>query len=480
MKKFAAYVPMGIICIGIILRLREYAANRSLWVDEAFIALNIIHKSYRQLLGQLDYLQHAPFVFLWIERGVTQLLGTGEYALRFFPLACGIVGLVLFYRLSRKVLDAGAATVALTVFALSDLLIYYSAEVKQYSLDVLVGILVYLVLLHKPRKGIVVLAGLGAMFLIHPAIFILAGIGLVFALRALGHKNYVLFWQWAGIGAVWAAAYAVYYAVFVRGYFDNSLFLTYWQYVVLFPAGVADIRSNTGGAVSLFIQLLGTPSYILGLVTAGVGAAALFKKNSLHALLLAAPIGITWIASGLHLYPFAARLWLFLVPAVIIYIAEGSVVVFGHLGSSHSLYLKSIAWVIFPVLFYGSVRTAIVYTGKPRMVEEMRPVAAYYQAHKRDGDRTYIYYAAKAPFLYYQERLHSTSSDIVFGVQSRDNWEAYKTDVDTLRGNARVWILFSHAIIPEDAYITQYLDTIGRRIDVYQTTGASAYLYALR
>jgi predicted membrane-bound mannosyltransferase len=78
-----------VICllfIGIILRIWQYAANRSLWLDEAALALNIVNRSFIGLLLPLDNNQQAPLGFLIIQKAFTIVLGNSEYSLRLFPL----------------------------------------------------------------------------------------------------------------------------------------------------------------------------------------------------------------------------------------------------------------------------------------------------------------------------------------------------------------------------------------------------------
>jgi len=59
----------------------------------------------------------------------------------------------------------------------------------------------------------------------------------------------------------------------------------------------------------------------------------------------------------------------------------------------------------------------------------------------------------------------------------------YQEDLDKLRGQKRVWILFSHIWrtggVDEEVLFLNYLDMIGSRLDSIQATGASAYLYDL-
>ncbi|MDE5108199.1 MAG: hypothetical protein O4808_14405, partial [Trichodesmium sp. St17_bin3_1_1] len=57
-----------IIAFGVALRLIQYLSNRSLWADEAVLALNIVNRSYLELMQPLDYDQGAPIGFLIVEK----------------------------------------------------------------------------------------------------------------------------------------------------------------------------------------------------------------------------------------------------------------------------------------------------------------------------------------------------------------------------------------------------------------------------
>lgn len=52
-------IVLGIFA-GVYLRYKHYTANRSLWLDTAALAVNIIERSYADLLTRLDIGQHAP------------------------------------------------------------------------------------------------------------------------------------------------------------------------------------------------------------------------------------------------------------------------------------------------------------------------------------------------------------------------------------------------------------------------------------
>ena len=72
-----------------VLRLGRYVSDRSLWLDESLLALNLTTRSYRGLLETLDFNQGAPIGFLWAERLVLGALGDSELSLRLFPLSLG-------------------------------------------------------------------------------------------------------------------------------------------------------------------------------------------------------------------------------------------------------------------------------------------------------------------------------------------------------------------------------------------------------
>src|SRR5690349_13824749 len=137
-------LPWLVIGLGMFLRLAQYAFNRSLWYDEANIAANIIDRSMAGLLQPLDYDQGAPIGFLLLEKLAVQALGPSEYALRLIPFLFGSIALVVFYEVAKRYISPNAVLIALYLFALSDTLIYYSSEVKQYSSDVAIALIVLL------------------------------------------------------------------------------------------------------------------------------------------------------------------------------------------------------------------------------------------------------------------------------------------------------------------------------------------------
>src|SRR4051794_34950265 len=75
---YAAILFIAIIA-GIGLRLWQYLAHASLWLDEAALARNIIDRSSLGLITPLDYGQTAPPAFLLVEKAAVAVLGNNEF-----------------------------------------------------------------------------------------------------------------------------------------------------------------------------------------------------------------------------------------------------------------------------------------------------------------------------------------------------------------------------------------------------------------
>src|SRR5215208_6687635 len=106
-----------LLLLGALLRIRQYLTGRSLWVDEAMLALNIVNRNFGGMFQPLDYDQGAPIGFLLIEKLFNSLLGKNEFALRLFPLLVGLLSLWLFHLLLRRVTNKAGLFTALALFA---------------------------------------------------------------------------------------------------------------------------------------------------------------------------------------------------------------------------------------------------------------------------------------------------------------------------------------------------------------------------
>ena len=205
---FPRWLPWVLIAVGAALRIAHYASNRSLWIDEAMLAPNIIDRSVWDVFAPLHNYQGCPPGFLVLARLAVAAFGRKELALRLVPLLSGLLSLYLFWVLARRWLAAKGALFALGLFAIAGTLVYYSAEAKQYSTDVLCAVALYLVVTRYMRDGptvrvlgMLAVTGAVAIWVSHPAAFILAGVGTTLALDRAWKRQWVDFSRLSAVGA---------------------------------------------------------------------------------------------------------------------------------------------------------------------------------------------------------------------------------------------------------------------------------------
>lgn len=173
------------IWVGVIARVIRYYLCFPLWDDESFLCVNLISRSYAQLLQPLDYHQVAPVLFLWMERTCVLLGGFSEYSLRLVPFVCSIASLFLFRQVAVRLLSGPALVCAVAIFAVSYPGIRYAAEAKPYCTDMFVGLMLLSVVVqwHSCRNvrwliGLAVLMPV-ALGISYPAVFAAGGLSLV-------------------------------------------------------------------------------------------------------------------------------------------------------------------------------------------------------------------------------------------------------------------------------------------------------------
>lgn len=494
-----------LILIGAALRVWQYLANSSLWVDEAALARNIIERPMTALFGGLDYAQVAPPGFLLIQKAMVAALGSSEYALRLFPLLCGIGGLVIFARLAGNILEGWAAPFAVGLFALGSPFVFFSSQAKQYSSDTAASLLVTSAAIWMQRhpdhirRG-VVLGTIGAcvVWVSQPAFFVVAGVGASMAAVALLDRQRSRLGPLLTVEIMWGFSLIVAAVIALRTVspMDRSYLDWYWEggFWPIPPRSRADLlwpwhqltwafgafgsgpRRTNGG--------LNYPWSPVFLVIMLVGYVALWKRRRNVALALAAPALLALAASAFQLYPFTGRLVVFLTPSFLLATAAGA----------HSLLaawpkrLEFATPALLAVLGGAPVYAAITAL-PPERIEHIRPIVASIATRRERDDAVYVYYGAGQAWLYYAPRFGLATSDVTVGRCSAGDPRAYLRELDRFRGRPRLWVVATHLIrgTAELELLNAYLDAMGRRLDsivISATTdaprqGAYAFLYDL-
>jgi len=476
------WLTASAISVGIVLRLLAYFRNGSLWFDEAALALNIIDRPLLSLFGSLEFHQGAPVGFLAVEKIVSSILGPGELALRLFPLISGLLTVLLVTDVARLYVSPGVVPLATALVAVNPSLINYSSEAKQYSSDALVTLVLLLAFarlaksdLHGKKMVVFALIGSIAVWLSHPAVFLLASAAVVFLLST--HTDKSRFVRLICILAIWTASFAASYVLSLRRLEGDGFLVNFWaQYfpprpigslhtlLWLFDAFLISFRDPAGLAT--------VPA--MGLFVAG--CAGLFKRNQALGWIVSGSCLALVLAAFVHRYPLGSRLLIFAVPVILLLVAEGVATVSIRLPYGK---LAQVAVGCF-VLFQPFVNAVRGLAGTQR--DDIRPVIEYVEAHGHPSDVWYVYSEAELQMRYYSEVL-GLRANWKLGSACKDDAACYARDIDSLVGSNRVWIILSHVLIRDKtddrAILVQQLDRKGRRIEEFSSHSARAYLYDL-
>jgi hypothetical protein len=493
------YLCLTILLFGIFVRLVQYFSNRSLWGDETYLALNIVNRSYLELLQPLDYSQAAPFGFLWVEKLAIQLLGNSEYSLRLFPLIAGIVSLIALYKLGKGRVSAIAVPVALVLFACLRHPLYYATEVKQYSSDVMVALLLCLLLiplqdkiLGKGRTLLIGLLGTLAICLSHPAIFTLGGVAVASLVTTSAERRKAVFFNRLPAYFIWIASFGVVYFLTIANAMRSESLQNAWG--PEYPASMFDIVWLLDSLGRFFYRPLGFHGKTDGIAIAVfvIGCIACFRKHRVTFLVLIAPMVATLTATYLHKYPFRGRLVLFLTPFFILIMAEGLAFLLAQFQQWRQSWANKV-WaiagaVLACLVLLPAIAQATDFLISPRKVQEIRPVIEYIKTHQAPTDTIYLNDGvAVHQFRYYADRYGYSRSDYVEGYAdfmnpeafSLQNWENFKQQTSQLQGQPRVWFLFSGLKDSQEVLVKPRLDQIGQELDFFRQPGAFTYLYQL-
>lgn len=484
-----------ILLIGAALRVMPYKANRSLWRDESSVSFNIITKDFGDLLFKpLDYNQAAPVGFLAVEKLAVMAFGNGERALRLFPLLAALAALPLMLFLARRALDVRGTLVALSLFALSQPLIYYASEVKQFGVDAMWVLAILLAALRYSQDGrksrdllALAIVGFIAIWFSHPAIFVLAGAGLTLFVLAWREKDRASAGSLVAAGAAWVIAFAVNWWFFLRMVSSHPYLKEYWHARVKAFPPMPTSWANLDWYVTTFHEMWANP---IGLPAAGLAAAAciigaiwLWRANRTLLALLALPILLVIGAAIVQQYPFQDRMILFLSPMLLILIAGGVAAIWRGVGTWRLPLGMTILIILLIQPAFAGVRGFV----QPPLREEFRPVIAKVAPRIQQGDTVYLYEGAIRAFHYYtradEKYALPDGVQLVEGIDEGRPWEEYQKDLDPLRGRKRVWVLFTHihewSGVDERKLYLYLLDQMGTQVEKYEARAAGGYLYDL-
>jgi len=518
-QTFFRWLPWLIIALGFVLRLDQYFFNRSLWLDEAYFAVNVIDRTFLELFeAPLDYSSHImPPGFLVIAKLSITLFGNSDFILRLFPFICGVLSLGLFYQLAKLCISARAVPVALFFFAVSDYLIYYSSEFKQYSSDVMIVIALFLLAfnlrshtLTYTKLFLFAIAGVGAVWFSHASVFILATIGIYLALPYLRNRQWQPLISLSVVYGVWLLNFAALYFLIINVDTPTNQWLYhFWKEIYNAFMPLPFSAEGIQWLYDRFLLTMENPGSLDNVQVAGcvviIGCITMLANRKGILFLLTLPVLIALVVSFFENYAFHTRLLLFLMPALYLIMAEGIVQLQVKLLAYPQTSIITIA--IQSILIVSLIDFPLHYR---KVVQEIKPILKYIHENKKDKDTLYLYQRVEPAFRYYAKFYHfdyddchiitplPTNNEYTKGVdyfRSKQDLQPVnvnetqcilgvfefidgsRPELNKLRG--RIWFIFSHIKRHHRNAFLKHLDTRGTRLDENIQPGAFAYLYKL-
>jgi len=459
----------SLVGVGMLLRSIDYLRNRSLSSDSAVLAMNIIEGSFSDLVQPLLRRQAAPTGFLFLEKLSVTVLGESEYALRLVPLLASLASMFLFYRLAKRCLRPVWVSFVLALFAVGGWLIHYSSQVKQYSTDVAVALLIVVVAikvesLNKSPSRSICYGCLGAIavWFSHPSIFVLAGVEIVLLSKYL--------WQRDWNGAVWRAvpcslwglSFAASYVLILRDSSNSEYLQRWWNSTSAFMPWSGEAFLWLARTIASAFEVPAGLHFVrlAGLLFV-VGCAVAVYRPSPAPLLVLSAVPFALIASVIHKYPFQDRLLLFIVPSLLVLVGLALEAISQRTELLASL--LAVTLLLHPLI--GSLRG-------PPILEDVKPVLSYIRGNWREGDALFVYRGARRAFSYYGSR---------FGFQESDLHRA-SDDAENLLKRQRVWIMYSNTFT-EAAEIQSFFEGLNAgavKTDSFAGVGFEAWVYEVK
>jgi mannosyltransferase len=125
---------------------------QSLWYDEAFTPVHVLHASLAATLHAVVHTENTPPLWYVLEWAITRALGTGAVALRLLSALAGVATVPVAWAIGRELSGRRAALACAGFVVVNPLFVWYSQEARAYALFVLLASLAMLCLLRAQRE----------------------------------------------------------------------------------------------------------------------------------------------------------------------------------------------------------------------------------------------------------------------------------------------------------------------------------------
>lgn len=340
------------ILFGITIRTFAWLQGHSFNLDEGDLIVNFRNLSYLGLFGPLEFDEQAPPFFLIIGKFLYSTFGYNEVILRSVGFISSCLSLFVFLFLCKKVYNNNLSVFMAVLFMSLNLrLIYHAQNFKQYSPELLIDSIAVLIFLNidwekfdKNKAAIWgCIAGL-SFWASYSMVFIIGGLSLTYLIKFFIEKNKEKLKYFVYFIIPVIASVILYLQVNLGFVLQNKTLYSFWvKYTGFFPHSLAPIEYIWRDTAH--ITYAATILMIIGIVK-------FYREDKFKFFAVASPILMTLLASALNIYPFGARLLIFLFPFFIILAVKP----LDYISKNSKLYsvVVGLIFVVFCEYFYSS------------------------------------------------------------------------------------------------------------------------------
>jgi len=376
----------AIILFGLTLILGLYGIERSLWLDEIWVANSVNAPTLSGMFYYPNWLQTSPPLFLLLARAAIRVFGLSTVVLRSVPLLLSLAAVAAMLGAARRVVSPSFAALATAVLAFHPTVVEYFRSFKQYGGEVAATSAVLwaaFVYLEKPAaRQFYILLGVvvAAMTLSYPSVFLLPGL---IAVVALGDRARAI-----ALGAITSAVLAAMYWWLVR------------------PNYTAALRAYWMGDPEKWLA----PGMIAAVGLCVMFAARIAWTRDTRGLLLLAPCILLFASELLGWYPASPRTHLFVRPCFILLLAMN----LEALAKLTKWKWDAVVVVAAAVVVFLGVRKQF-HEGRFQPEEDMAGAVRYLRMNVAPSDLVLVHASLREGFLLYTAIQGWTAKPVIYG-----------------------------------------------------------------
>ena len=412
------------------------------------LALNIVNHSYLELLEPLDMNQVAPIGFIYIEKFLASLFGNEDWSLRIFPFISFLLSIPLIFKLNKQLFNSTfIALFSCALFSLNITLIEYSSEVKQYSSDVLICLILVTSALDyynsRTNKTLILYSVISVLAIWFSNIAII----IIFTLMFYGLiKTFFIDRKLSkciipillGI-----SSFTIYYFLFINNHPTREMMVDYWSTENAFlPQNIfsAEFYIFFFEKTKMIFDNLFSVTYfwVIAFIFYSIGLFSNFKNRTLI-FLLVVPQVIHFTLSALKIYPVDERLILYLTPFFITLLSAGSFIAYKYINK------KIIKLPLIVLILPALLNIYSLFKNLPIEKQEVKECMEFINNKIKQGDNIYVSYTSRPAFDFYKNQFPQINKceSIIVSKSDYKNTDLSKYD-ELLTFKGKTWVVFSH------------------------------------